>query len=262
MRTYKSVNSILGFALVVLSSLFVVPQRADAQLATVCVNCSDIISQGMELGEQINTQINTAQQLATQIQQYQNMVVQGTKLPGQVWGNVQQDLSQLSNIVSSGSNIAYRTSNLADRFNQAFPNFNQLVGNSDLQQNASSQYTQWSQENYDAARTSLQAAGIQADQMDNENAIMSTLQSHSSNAAGQMQAIQASNEIAAQQVQQMQKLRQLVMAQTNMQAQAIAAQTRKEEAERAVHQQFITDPNVIDTTGQAQRGGLSNFPTN
>lgn len=57
---------------------FVTPTPA---YAIYCSNCSTFYQQMFEYAEAVNTALNTAESLQTQIRQYQNMVVQGTGLP-------------------------------------------------------------------------------------------------------------------------------------------------------------------------------------
>ena len=60
-----------------------------------------------------------------------------------------------------------------------------------------------------------------------------------------MQAIQAGNEMAANQVQQLQRLQQLLMVQMNMQAQAMASQTRENAERAAAEQSYIVHPTAM-----------------
>lgn len=217
------------------------PRPAQAQWAVECVNCSSWWQQMMQYAEQAETALNTAQQLETQIKQYNAMIKQGLALPNQVWGDFQSDMNQLNGLMSQGRNIAYSTSNLNTKFKALFPDYQHYVTDPLTKQSASTAYEKWSGQTYDAARTALEAAGMQAGQMRDENDVMRQLQQHSASAAGQMQAIQAGNEIAAQQVRQLQKLRQLVMAQMTMQANTMAAHQRELDAKRgaitAAHEQ-------------------------
>jgi P-type conjugative transfer protein TrbJ len=45
--------------------------------AIYCSNCSTFYQQMFEYAEAVNTALNTAEQLSTQVQQYHNMVTQG-----------------------------------------------------------------------------------------------------------------------------------------------------------------------------------------
>lgn len=66
--------------------------------AIYCANCSTFYQQMFEYAEQVNTALNTAEQLQPQIQQYQNMVTQGTGLPNSIFGSIAADLKSVINI--------------------------------------------------------------------------------------------------------------------------------------------------------------------
>ena len=73
-------------------SLYMAPAPA---YAIYCSNCSTFYQQMYEYAEAVNTQLNTAQQLATQIQQYQNMVTQGLSLPNSMFGSIAAEIAGL-----------------------------------------------------------------------------------------------------------------------------------------------------------------------
>lgn len=62
--------------------------------AIYCANCSTFYQQMFEYVEQVNTALNTAEQLSTQVKQYQNMVTQGASLPSSMFGRVTADLQK------------------------------------------------------------------------------------------------------------------------------------------------------------------------
>lgn len=242
---FSSVFATVLIAFMALGTLFV-PTSAKAQWAVECVNCSTTWTQLVQYAQEAETALNTAQQLQTQISQYNEMVKQGLALPSQVWGNVQSDLNNLNGIVSQGSNIAYATSGLSSKFTDAFPNYQEFLSGKTTPQSVQQKLQDWTQQTYDAARTSLQGAQKQSEQITGDEATQLTdIQQASAGATGQMAAIQAGNEMAAMQVQQMQKLRQLVMMQMNMQAQMMAAQARQQAANAAIAQSYVVDPNTV-----------------
>ena len=66
--------------------------------AIYCTNCSTFYQQMFEYAEAVNTALNTAEQLQTQIQQYQNMVTEGTGLPSTMFGSIAADLKNVANL--------------------------------------------------------------------------------------------------------------------------------------------------------------------
>ncbi len=68
--------------------------------------------------------------------------------------------------------------------------------------------------------------------------MLDQLVSRSQSAVGRQQAIQAGNEIAAQNVQQLQKLRDLVATQITLQGNYMAKQTEQEAVKDAASERF------------------------
>ncbi|HEY5312299.1 MAG TPA: hypothetical protein VIK18_07255, partial [Pirellulales bacterium] len=74
-------------------------------------------------------------------------------------------------------------------------------------------YTQWAANALGGIQGALQAAGLQSTQFGNEDQVFAQLQALSDGSVGHMEALQVSNMIGVQEVQQLEKLRQLQMAQ-------------------------------------------------
>jgi P-type conjugative transfer protein TrbJ len=221
----KQSTAILAGLIVLWGALF--PLRPAHAWVVYCTNCSTYTTQLLQYAKDAETALQTANAYAEQIKMYENMVTQGATLTHLQWGTITDDLNTLNTLVAQGTNISYATNRLTSQFASDFPDYTSFLA---AQQSASQTRTDlenWSTATNDAVKTSLQAAAQQASQMSNETALLSTIQSHSTDAVGQMQAIQAGNEMSAQVVQQLQKLRQLIMTQMDLQAQALAAAQRE-----------------------------------
>jgi len=79
-------------------------------------------------------------------------------------------------------------------------------------------YAEWSVINRDTVKAALKTIGIQASEVTSEKDLMIKLKQKSSTAEGNMQVLQVANELSSVGVGQMQKMRQLLMTQTQMQA--------------------------------------------
>lgn len=221
--------------------------------AIYCANCSTFYQQMFEYAEQVNTALNTAEQLQTQIQQYQNMVTQGIGLPDSMFGSIAADLKSVINIYQRSQALGRQIWNMDAQFNTAFPGFESY-----LQQAANSaetptrdRYKKWSEQGRDNAKTAMEAANINTSTLQSEDALLNQIVARSQNAAGRMQAMQAGNEIASQNVQQLQKLRDLVATQINMQGNYMAQQGDRKAASEAAEQQFESREN--------RRGGVKGY---
>ena len=187
---------------------------------TQILNNAELVSLVGQSGEQIGNQITQISQLAEQIQNqiriYQNMLQNTLTLPSHVWGQVESDLNRLRSLVSQGQGIAFSMGNADDVLRQRFQSFSEFKSGLANGETFSASYRQWSDTNRDTIASTLRAAGLTAVQFTSEEATMSQLRSMSQSAVGQMQALQAGHQIAAQQVAQAQKLRGLVSQQITM----------------------------------------------
>src|SRR3989449_9668582 len=97
-------------------------------------------------------------------------------------------------------------------------------------------YDQWTRTTLDTLRGSLAAVRLHADDFADEQRRIQTLTALSDSAEGRMQAIQAGNMLAAEQIQQLAQLRPLMMALINTPNDYMANQTNRD-AQRASKQQ-------------------------
>ena len=231
-------------------SLYMAPAPA---YAIYCSNCSTFYQQMYEYAEAVNTQLNTAQQLATQIQQYQNMVTQGLSLPNSMFGSIAADLQSVANIYTKSQALGRQIQNMDSQFNTQFPGFesylNQAANSAEVRER--DRYQKWSEQGRDNVKAAMEAANLNTGTFESEDAQLARMVSRSQSAAGRMQAIQAGNEIASQNVQQLQKLRDLVATQINMQGNYMAQQGDRKAASEAAEQQFEARKNT--------RGGVKGY---
>ncbi|EPM7960941.1 P-type conjugative transfer protein TrbJ [Klebsiella pneumoniae] len=231
-------------------SLYMAPAPA---YAIYCSNCSTFYQQMYEYAEAVNTQLNTAQQLQTQIQQYQNMVTQGLSLPNSMFGSIAADLQSVVNIYTKSQALGRQIQNMDSQFNTQFPGFESYLNqaSNSAAVPARDRYQKWSEQGRDNVKTAMEAANLNTGTFESEDAQLARMVSRSQSAAGRMQAIQAGNEIASQNVQQLQKLRDLVATQINMQGNYMAQQGDRTAASEAAEQQFEARKNT--------RGGVKGY---
>lgn len=186
--------------------------------------------------------VSQTKQLQTQISQYQDMVTQGQVLTDSQWGSVVKDIRDLASIYKDSKALAADLKNMDEEFGRAYGGYKEYVQQFGRGKSIKDQLMRWGDQGSDNARYAMKAAGMQVDMLDDEDAVMAKLMASSRSAQGRMQALQVANEIAAQQVQQTQKMRQLIVNMTQMQANAYAIQADRQAKEDAGTQQFISKP--------------------
>jgi type IV secretion system protein TrbJ len=222
-------------------------ESARAADAVMCVNCGSEVTQlanKLTMLKQLATQ---AQQLQAQVNQYQDMVLNTKGVSNQLWGNALGDLQKVNSLIQQSRALAYSARNLDGQFAQRYQGYKHYAAG---RVNSTDKYNQWSQEASDNALYALKAAGLQNASLQDENALMAQIQSLAGSASGRMQALQIGNMMASQNVQQIQKLRQLVMTQIQMEANFYQMQQDKADAMEAEHQRFINASTVPSNDGR------------
>lgn len=199
-------------ALAAISCLFLSSAHAGSVAGTGgATEVTQLLNNGqlIQIASQSYQQI---QQLAQQLQYMQSQLQNLVTAPQQIWGQAQSDLTQLTQLVSQGQALGYALGNIDQAFASKYPGYRSTVGT-----NFSQAAQDWVRTSLDSFHSAILDAGMQSQQFATEHSAMVTIQSMSAGAPGALQAIQAGNMIANAQVSQLQKLRQLMMAQ--MQAQ-------------------------------------------
>ncbi|HGC8067016.1 TPA: P-type conjugative transfer protein TrbJ [Yersinia enterocolitica] len=211
--------------------------------AIYCSNCSTFYQQMFQYAEEVNTALNTAEQLSTQIQQYNNMVTQGISLPSSMYGSITSDLQRVASIYNRSQALGRNLANLDQQFNTQFPGYQsyvqRFVQSSGRATGAvdSQQYEKWSQQGMDNAKNAMESAGMNTSTFADEDNQLSQMMARSQSAVGRQQAIQAGNEISASNVQQLQKLRDLVATQIQMQGNYMAQEQERTSVDDALRAQ-------------------------
>ncbi|MGG4603101.1 P-type conjugative transfer protein TrbJ, partial [Alcaligenaceae bacterium Me47] len=147
-------------------SLYMAPAPA---YAIYCSNCSTFYQQMYEYAEAVNTQLNTAQQLQTQIQQYDNMIKQGMSLPSRMFNTITGDLQRVASVYNSAQSLGRNISNLDEQFRQQFKGYDSYLNSiGQGQNNMPQRYRDWAQSGFDNARTAMQAAGVNTSTFEDE----------------------------------------------------------------------------------------------
>ena len=213
--------------------------------AIFCSNCSTFTQQMFQYAKDVQTALNTAQSLATQIQQYQNMVQQGIALPNRIFSQITGDLQKVVSVYNNAKSLGRDISNFDQKFKDQFKDYDQWLKAGDFSAQASAdRYKNWSEQGMDNARTAMESAGINVSSFADENNTLDQIVARSQSASGRLQAIQAGNEIAAQNVQQLQKLRDLMATQITLQGNYMAQLQERQSVDDAFTKTFRGTANA------------------
>ncbi len=210
---------------------------------TQILNNLELVNQSAQMYQQVQ---QTLQQVMMEKQQLQNLIV----APVQTWGQAQQELAALADLVNKTATLSYAGGNIDQLFKMKFPGYAKTAGNT----NFGSKFGDMVKVQMDSLNSALQAAGLQSSQFANERAAIQQIQSMSAGSPGSLQALQAGNMIASQQIDQLQKLRQLYMAQMQAQNSYMAGQAQQQADQVDATQTFMKQGN-----GTVRQPGSSNF---
>jgi len=186
-----------------------------------------------------------ANQLATQIKLLADAIKNSTRNPSQLFWNIQSDLNQLAAIVQGGRSLAYSLGNLDALWQQTYPGYSAYA-----QTGYYNRYQAWSQTTLDTVAGAMRAAGLQSQEFNGETSLMSSLESQSESADGRLLALDVLAQMADQQAQQMQKLRELMLADMQSKASFYSTVIQQQSDQTAASQAFFQyAPAPPDGTG-------------
>ena len=183
---------------------------------TQIMNNTQLIQQAMTMAKQLDQMIQSVSYAQQQLVNLKN-------LPNLYWGQISGDLNTVMQVVAQGQALGYQLSNLDNKFSVNFPGFRSPLGSG-----YSSQSQQWTRTNLDSIKASLKAAGMQSDQFGNEQSALAAMENQAASAEGSNELAQVGAQLAAQQVQQMMKLRQLMMAEMQAQNAVLATNEQRQ----------------------------------
>lgn len=220
---------------------------------TQLANNTQLLASYVEQAQQTITQFNQYQAMLKNLQTLvpSNLVDDAAK---KLWADTSMNdtFRNLYRISTGGQRVAYSLSNMDQHFRALHPGYGNFSG-FDFR-NA---YRDWSNTTREAHMGSLRMTAVQGDDLQSERDLMVELSSASSTAEGQLQAVQAGNQIGVAMVSQIQKLRQLQMAQLQAQNQAALAEQGKRDASEDLMRQYMNqqyDRRSLAEKIQAKKG--------
>jgi len=192
------------------------------------------VTQLLNHAQLIMAYIRQGLQLQNELNMYADMVRNARPLPNQVFGPITADLSALAAIVQGGRALAYSLGNLDVQFRNTFRGYST---NPNIYYR---QYQNWSQTSLDTTLGTLRAAGLQGQQLQSEQAVLNSLRAMASSSDGRLEALQVMGQVAEQQVQQLMKLRELMLADMSSKQAYQAAVIQQQSANEAATEWYFS----------------------
>ena len=160
-------------SIIVIASLFLMAEIGSTPLSVhAAIPVATEFTQLLNWGQLLSVNLTAATQLANEIQQLQNSIRNLGRLPNQIFGPIQADINSLAGVVQGGFSLAYSMANLDAEFTNRFRGFSGFTPN-----NYYNNYQTWSQTSLDTTLGTLQAAGMQGQQLQSEQAVLASLRS-------------------------------------------------------------------------------------
>jgi P-type conjugative transfer protein TrbJ len=224
------------FTLLLIVLIMAVPGITVGQIPVI--DAANLVQTTLTALKMVESVLNELQMIANQIKQLENMLLNTRNFGRGVWDtDALPRLLRLGQIIEQEQAIAYTLANLDALFRQRYPGYRPIT-------DWSREYDVWTRTTLDTLRGTLSSVRLHAEDFATEQSRIRTLQSMSDSAVGRMQALQLGNMMAGEQVQQLVKLRQLVMAQINAQNVYMANQTNREAQRAATQSEWIRNGNV------------------
>jgi len=203
------------------------PERVEAGAfaseVTQLLNHAQLVMQYIRQGTQVANELNM----------YADMLKNTQPLSAHTFGAITNDLNQLAGIVQGGQALAYSLGNIDQLYRQTYPGYGYNAGA------YYTQYRNWSQTSMDTTLGTLRAAGMQGQQLQSEQAVLNSLKASLQGTDGRLEALHAIGDISEQQVEQLMKLRQLMIADMSSKQAYQAAMVQQQSVGQAATQQFF-----------------------
>jgi P-type conjugative transfer protein TrbJ len=217
------------------------PRPAAAQLAVVCPTCAGRVQQMMSYAKEVEQVATAIEMRAQQAIMVKNQFTNMMSLPERVWQQIEGNFAATQSLFSRGTHLMNSASMVSGQLSSYRNLLGQVV-------NMPDQYQRWSQQANDNVASLLAGYGLQRNQMAGERAAIDMIRARSAGAEGMKQAIQASTEMQHAQVNELHRLRELIMEDARMHANALNIEAERRAVEEAAHARFYGVPP------QAERG--------
>jgi P-type conjugative transfer protein TrbJ len=174
------------------------------------------------------------------------MVSNTVALPQEIWSTVQSDIIRVQALSNAASLLSGNSGSLISRLQNASAYASQAGSLA----NIGGQFTTYQQTIGNNLSTMGRQLGLQQGMESNNATLLASLEQHSQSAQGQMQAIQAGNELAHAQATQLMQIQATLSTTSQMQATQMAVDADRQAVNDAALLRFNSGSTVTPTQGQ------------
>lgn len=202
---------------------------------------ADGVAYALDYVEQVAQYKKLVDTYKNQFTSYKLMLQNIKKLSPRQWNEFSQNVINLKHALEFGEGMSYTMANYDQEFSKLFKGYNHYLTQA---QNDNTDfigtYGKLNKSTKEMTNAALKSLGLQASDMQSDEATMQYLQNLSTSAAGQKSAIQAASQIALHQTHTLKKLQQTMMTQVNLQGQYMLESSEKEAFQEAISRNKAT----------------------
>ena len=238
------------FSAAALAAMLIASYPHQAQ-AYYCSNCSTVFQQVLEYATQLEELAELVTQTQEAIKQTEMQIKNLEKLGKDLRDNPLETLLDLAKKTSQLNTYRAEENVLAQIFNELFPEqsmFADLAGATAGEIEAANKkyqkhYDEWSKAIDQATQATFQLSGRQLKDLEESDELRGYLENLLNDPEGQMQAIQAGNQLAALQIQEIRQFRELAATQAQSEITQQMKQEKQEEMANEMWKQAVERHN-------------------
>ena len=197
----------------------------------VCTNCADEVTTIAMKAQQVLQYLKEVQIALNALQIVQMMIREGQNQATHPSTNIAADLGTLSTILVQSQGLAGDMAQMDAIFRNVYAPYSISPVVS-----FAAAYNQWATTTLNTIHGTANVAGMQGSMLMNEQAFLAQVQAMNQTDMGQDQLIQLGNAIGTEEIAQLQKLRQLMIADMSSKSAFLAQQVNTQQAQQAAQQ--------------------------
>ncbi len=206
------------------------------------------VEDAAQTAQQAQQIANEVQGLYNQTQQIENQLKQLENLSAYNWQDYLTLIGELDQIAKKADALAFSTTNLDGEY-EKYRDQAYYEANQDFYNNQIAAQQRWSANASGTTKSSAAVLSAQHDDLKNDGTRLNQLQTSSENLEGEVQAMQAGNQLAAFTSKQLMQVRNLLMNQQQMMIQERAQNAEREALQAAASKKAKTRSTDTPSSG-------------
>jgi len=228
---------------------------------------ADVADRAASYGKLVEQYLVEAEQLQLKWQEWYRRIkgLEATlnnigHLPEMLQADLSRMALEMKNALERGQAISYSARSIDSLYKKIFPGYDYYLNQKELTpEYLEQEYRKYYQSTQDSALNALNALGIQENALQSDELFLQSIKQAMNAAQGTEAALAVGNQIAYNQIVQMQRLQRALMLQAQLQAQAMARKN-EQEAMRRAYGEWYRKRDVIRHDNDVPMDALDDLP--